>query len=388
MRRISPRFVVRREYASVHANQQVVVGRVENAVSAVKVARHVDDVDGFVHGVVHSEILYAVIDIVLSVVVEGVRDYRVFERLGSAFCRLERSLEVGTRTLHPCRNEHKRHGAALRSLVAQLVDSLDKHIETLVAELVTSRSGNQERVTFIRFARKAFSHVEQLRASSLAAVVVGGSVRHKVAFETVGSHHSLALEQLHAFASRRLAHRRKAVCRMSCRLFERMFRLHVEFSRHLVAVVAGEIVVERLVVAADAATDACCVGCKYGGDARSVSVEVEKSHARRPFVEVCHDMVAAACNRCSATVDDHRCSHAESATFVVVAVCVERIYAVFLPHLLIYFVFYAVDAVKFDENGNRVARHVPATNSDADALGQVCSAHPFFENCFRFFEER
>ena len=86
MRRVSPRFVVGREYASIHANQQVIVRRVEDAVGAVEVARHVDDVDGFVHGVVHSEILYAVIDIVLSVIVKSVSDYRVFERLRSALC--------------------------------------------------------------------------------------------------------------------------------------------------------------------------------------------------------------------------------------------------------------------------------------------------------------
>ena len=55
-----------------------------------------------------------------------------------------------------------------------------------------------------------------------------------------------------------------------------MFRLHIELGCHLVAVVAVEVVVKGLSVAADASSDACGMRCEDGRNLWRVG-RVEKS---------------------------------------------------------------------------------------------------------------
>ncbi len=67
-----------------------------------------------------------------------------------------------------------------------------------------------------------------------------------------------------------------------------MFGFHVELGGHLVAVIALHIVVEGLVVAADAAPDTCGVGGENGGYLWQFPFHVEKTHSCSPLVEVGH----------------------------------------------------------------------------------------------------
>lgn len=70
-----------------------------------------------------------------------------------------------------------------------------------------------------------------------------------------------------------------------------MFRLHIELGCHLVAVVAVEVVVKGLSVAADASSDACGMRCEDGRNLWRVGFQIEQSHAGGPLVELSDNTV-------------------------------------------------------------------------------------------------
>ncbi len=74
-------------------------------------------------------------------------------------------------------------------------------------------------------------------------------------------------------------------------LFNGMLGLHVQFLRHLVAVVGEEIIVERLVVASYGTTDGGGMGCEdspYLGNGR---LKIEGGHTGHPLVCLKHHLV-------------------------------------------------------------------------------------------------
>ena len=69
-------------------------------------------------------------------------------------------------------------------------------------------------------------------------------------------------------------------------------------------------------------------------------------------------------------LDDSRSGATEGAGLVVVAVGVQRIDAVFLPHMAVESILCGIHSLEIDQNDNRTPRHIPATDAHLDAFGQ------------------
>ena len=153
--------------------------------------------------------------------------------------------------------------------------------------------------------------------------------------------------------------------------FKTMLGLHIEFAGHLVAVVGGKTVVERLAVAADAAAYARGMGSEHCGDMRKTVGHIKEAHAGGPLVEVGYYLFHFGTHPCEYALDDHACGTCEGATFVVVAVRVKGIHAEALPHTGIKIVFRRVQRIELHKHGERATRHFPATYAHGNTVGQL-----------------
>ena len=118
-------------------------------------------------------------------------------------------------------------------------------------------------------------------------------------------------------------------------LLDRVLRGHVEFIGHLVTEIAVQVVVKRLVVAADAASYAGCMGGEHRSDGRHLMLEIENAHTRGPFVEMSHSIASQRTEMLEETFD-HQCgSMCKGASFIIVAIADHRIDTIPLPHLTI-----------------------------------------------------
>ena len=69
---------------------------------------------------------------------------------------------------------------------------------------------------------------------------------------------------------------------------KRMFRLHVQLRGHLVAVVAFQIVIQRFVIEADAASDTGGMCGEDCGNRGHFPLSIQQAHACGPFIKVCN----------------------------------------------------------------------------------------------------
>ena len=146
-RRVAPRLVVGGVERGVHADEEVVVRRVEDPVAAVEVAGHEDDLQAFAIGGVEAGVEDEVRDAVVVHAVQPVGEERGGQRRSRGSAVLKDSLQVGTRGVDPGRDEHEGHDRAGQvGRRAQAVHGVDKDVDALVAILVAAADGDEERV--------------------------------------------------------------------------------------------------------------------------------------------------------------------------------------------------------------------------------------------------
>ena len=74
-------------------------------------------------------------------------------------------------------------------------------------------------------------------------------------------------------------------------LLNRMLALHIQLSRHLVAIVSEKIVIERLHIAGNTTSDACGVGGENSPHLRQLVVDVKQSESCHPLIGMIDDLV-------------------------------------------------------------------------------------------------
>ena len=115
------------------------------------------------------------------------------------------------------------------------------------------------------------------------------------------------LKQLFAFNSRYIAYSCKTISLMRRYLFKRVLGLHVKLTRHLVAVIALHIVIQRLSVSADAASYTCGMGGEYCGHMRKLPLNIQQSHSCSPFIEVGNHPLLIRSYKVADTFNDQSC---------------------------------------------------------------------------------
>ena len=79
---------------------------------------------------------------------------------------------------------------------------------------------------------------------------------------------------------------------VGCLLLDRVFRLHVQFACHLVAVIGKQIVVQRLLVTCYRTSDTRGMCSKYGSDLGQMRLNVECAQTAHPLVSVVNHALA------------------------------------------------------------------------------------------------
>ena len=75
--------------------------------------------------------------------------------------------------------------------------------------------------------------------------------------------------------------------------FKGMLGFHIQLTGHLVSVISGQVVIQRLTVATDAAAYRGGMGCENGAHERHFPFRVKQSHTCGPFVKMGKDILMA-----------------------------------------------------------------------------------------------
>ena len=172
-------------------------------------------------------------------------------------------------------------------LLRQLVECGSKDIDAFVFPFLPTGDSYKECILG--------HHSTQLFASHLAQGFTGFGtfaveifpLGHIGRFKTIGRLYiHFLVEQLGTLTRRDIADRCEAIGGVGSLFLDRVLGHHVEFRRHLVAVVAFEIVVQRLAVTRYRTTDAGSVCGEERSYLRSMVTEVEDRKSRLPLVGV------------------------------------------------------------------------------------------------------
>ena len=274
-------------------------------------------------------------------------------------------------------------------LSIQLSEGFHIDIKSLATEVVASRSTNDECAVVQLFADQAACYVQNASTSFFALLGKCSTFGYEVVLETIGQHYvGRFVQQLLTFAVSKGTYRSEAVSAVSTLLFDAMLGFHRKFVRHLVTVVSFEVFVEQFVVASDRASHARSVSCKDRSYAWLCLLQKQHTQARHPFVCLVDDLLCLAnavfCNdfyKSSSCIAKHR-------RFVVVAVCLDRIYLEVFPCLSIDVVFVCHQGLEIHQYSDRLTGYVPSTDAyvqtrlsrGSSPLGQQLLV--FLENVF------
>ena len=117
-----------------------------------------------------------------------------------------------------------------------------------------------------------------------------------------------------------------------CLFFQRMFRLHIQFPGHLVAVVAIHISIQGFVVSGDGTADRCGVCREERCDGGELFFDVERTHSQHPFIEQSGNLFVFQLVKMIKTFDDLTYRVSEDTRLVVVTVRMDRIHSETFPH--------------------------------------------------------
>ena len=143
-----------------------------------------------------------------------------------------------------------------------------------------------------------------------------------------------------------IAHRRKAVCPMRSHLLYRVFADHIQFLRHLVAVIGEEIVIKRFHVTCYTTANARGMSREDGTNLRQLIVDIQSAKTAHPLVGVIDHLLRAIKIVVVETLYHQGSSIREHRSLVVVTIGMKTVYAVVLPQPTIYLILFLKIRIK------------------------------------------
>ena len=158
--------------------------------------------------------------------------------------------------------------------------------------------------------------------------------------------------------------------------FNRVFRLHVQFLRHLVAIISKQIVVQRFMITGNRTTDRSSMGRKNSSHLRHSFLYIKCSHSSHPFMRLiyhlirfCQVVAIETLYHSSRSVWKHR-------SFVVIAISVQRIYLITIPHFCVYIVFLFKKRLEINKNDYGFTGDIPSSYTDRKFVFLKCMLFP------------
>ena len=166
---------------------------------------------------------------------------------------------------------------------------MQEHINTFVLPFLPAGDTDIHRVFRHHAAQLLLRHLRQCLAGCSTVRAKCLPFRHEVRLKPIRRNdvHGL-IQQLLALPRRQVAHRREAVGEMCRLLLRRVLAHHVQFLRHLVAVVVLEIVIQRLAVTRDRPPDGGSMRGEERAYLRTEIAQVEDHKRRLPLISMRH----------------------------------------------------------------------------------------------------
>ena len=241
------------------------------------------------------------------------------------------------------------------------VHRFDKDVDTFVAVFVSAAGGNQKCIRGDRASEQFLCDVEQIAAGSRTLLVVFLAGRDEVGFETVRRDDVRRfVQQLFTLASCNVTYCRKAIDMQGCLFFQRMLRFHIQLSGHLVTVVAVHISIQGFVVSSDGTADRSGMCREERCDGRELFLDVKRTHSQHPFIEQSGNLFVLQLVKMIKTFDDLTYRVSEDTGFVVVTICVDRVYAENFPHQVEKAISFFEERFKIYQDYRRCPRNIPS----------------------------
>ncbi len=135
---------------------------------------------------------------------------------------------------------------------------------------------------------------------------------------------------------------------MCCLFFNRVFRLHIQFLSHLIAVIGKQIVIQRLMITCNRPTDGSSMGRKNSRHLGHSFLYIKCSHSCHPFMSLIYHLIRFCQVVVIETLHHSARSIRKHGSFVVIAISVQRIYLKTIPHFCVYIVFFLKKRLEID----------------------------------------
>ena len=255
----------------------------------------------------------------------------------------------------------------------EAIERVDEHVYALILPLVASADAHEHGVIRNRCPRHGRCHADELPAGFLALCRIFLVGRSEARLKSVGRHHIHSTsEKLATLLSGDFADRRKHVGALRGNLLKRVTGYDIEFPCLGISVVAVERIIERQVVAGDAAPDYSRMGRKDRRNRKPGTLNIKKSCSSHPLVELRHDLVGRIEVVLVEALYDLSGGVAEERRLPVVPVSGEGIHAETLPIFRQNLVLRGDELLEVHEYGNRLPRHVPLSDSHAESFRSSC----------------
>ena len=150
-----------------------------------------------------------------------------------------------------------------------------------------------------------------------------------------------------------------------CSLFlNRVFRLHVQFLRHLVAIISKQIVIQRLMVTGNGTTDRRSMGRKNSSNLRHSFLYIKCSHSSHPFMCLIYHLIRFRQVVAIETLHHSSCGIGKHRSLVIIAIGVQRIYLITIPHFCVYIVSLFKKRLEINKNDYGFTGDIPSSHTD------------------------
>ena len=193
--------------------------------------------------------------------------------------------------------------------------------------------------------------------------------RSEAVLEAVGRHYVHRTEELGAFLGRNFAHGGEYIGILGRFLLQGIDGRHIEAASHLLAVVLRDIVIERQVVAGQAAAHHGGMGGKDRSHGKRGSLQVQDTGPGLPLMELRHHLLSSLEVVVVEALYHPSRGNAEHGGFFVIPIARDGIHAVHLPHFSQDFVCMRKEGLVIYQDGQRLSGDVPASNPETESLG-------------------
>ena len=139
-----------------------------------------------------------------------------------------------------------------------------------------------------------------------------------------------------------------------------MLCFHIQLSGHLVTVVTVHISIQGFVVSGDGTADRSGMCREERCDGRELFLDVKRTHSQHPFIEQSGNLFVFQLVKMIKTFDDLTYRVSEDTGFVVVTICVDRVYAETFPHRVEKSISFFEERFKIYQDYRRCPRNIPS----------------------------